>query len=743
MNRCWRVSAVSGLSPPGGKFARRNKRGFRRWPHLVLFFLVLLGSGVGWAVRDRAAREAEAAQQKGARQGKVAGQVEPDPGRGRPVGGRAEVDRGPGSGARTGRGGRWQAARPTPRPREQGATGKLRDLQMVARLEDVSLTERYVYAGRGTAHNEGRPDPLRGGVSRLWGERRNAPPGGGGTAARSTGAGRRPGRGPGRLGRQGAPASPRPVETVVGSLSVAVDPDPWRVSVRHAAAVGDRESLVRLANAPDTARHPPQSQFLISIQLRRFDQLELALGLLERACEIHPSDFWIHYELASNSRLVRPARLEAALRHGIAARALRPRSAGTGSNLGQVLQDQKKLDEAITCFKKAIEVDPNHVPAHVNLANLLLGKPEEAITHYRKAIELDPNFADAYFNLGNTLRDQFVASRDPKKRSEAIACYKKAIEIDPKHAGVYINLGNALANREELEERIVCYKKAIEIDPAYDAPYFNLRQTLRGTGLGIAHQTVREQKEAEAIAWFRGVAERNTTVPEAHIQLARLLKEHGKLDEATAACRAAINHLPKNADACNKLGATLCDDLKAYDSAIECFRTATKLDPKHPYASRNLGYALTQKGWDLVNRLDPKRRDPKRALEAVQEAVQLATQDGMGWQRTSGVDPVPERRLAGQHRGGAEKSCKLQQGGRRRRRQLIVLALAHARLAAQEGLPDKEREHHKAAARRWFDQADKQIDSWLRVRPGDLVGQAIWDFRAEAREMIGTNDSKK
>ena len=28
-----------------------------RWPRLVLFFLVLLGSGVGWAVRDRAARK--------------------------------------------------------------------------------------------------------------------------------------------------------------------------------------------------------------------------------------------------------------------------------------------------------------------------------------------------------------------------------------------------------------------------------------------------------------------------------------------------------------------------------------------------------------------------------------------------------------------------------------------------------------------------------------------------------------
>ena len=39
-------------------------------------------------------------------------------------------------------------------------------------------------------------------------------------------------------------------------------------------------------------------------------------------------------------------------------------------------------------------------------------------------------------------------------------------------------------------------------------------------------------------------------------------------------------------------------------------------------------------------------------------------------------------------------------------------------------------------ARRWFDQADMQIDRWWRVRPGHEVGQGIWDFRAEAAELL-------
>src|SRR5437588_275091 len=57
------------------KFARRNKGGLAV-AALMLFFLVLLGSGAGWALRDRSARAGDAARQQGERQGKVGGQVE-------------------------------------------------------------------------------------------------------------------------------------------------------------------------------------------------------------------------------------------------------------------------------------------------------------------------------------------------------------------------------------------------------------------------------------------------------------------------------------------------------------------------------------------------------------------------------------------------------------------------------------------------------------------------------------------
>src|SRR5439155_590671 len=159
---------------------------------------------------------------------------------------------------------------------------------------------------------------------------------------------------------------------------------------------------------------------LLAHGLRSVEQLEPAIVLLERASEAHPADFWIHFQLGSLNRALRPKRSEAAVRHYSIARALRPRSGATWHNLGVALRDQKKLDEAIACYHNAIELDPKSAFAHNNLGNSLRSqkKVDDAIACYRTAIELDPKYAVAHFNLGTALRDL-------EKVDEAIASYQK------------------------------------------------------------------------------------------------------------------------------------------------------------------------------------------------------------------------------------------------------------------------------------------------------------------------------
>jgi tetratricopeptide (TPR) repeat protein len=361
--------------------------------------------------------------------------------------------------------------------------------------------------------------------------------------------------------------------------------------------------------------------------------------------------------------------------------AVRPATSAAYNNLGVVLAAQKKREEAIAAYHRAIDLQPKNVRAHTNLGVALAvqGQPDEAIAAFRKAIAIAPNYAPAYYKLGLALKAQ-------RKPDEAIAAYRKAIEHDAKHARAYFNLGVALREQNQLPEAVAAYRKTIALD-ATDA--------------------------------------------DAHCNLGVLLKHLGQLDEAIASYRKAIEHNPKHALAYSNLGIALREQHKLPE-AIASYRKAIELDPKRATAHQQLALVL-------ATCPDPKVRDPRLAVEHAKKGVELQPQGVVAWQVLGWA----------QYRAGAwresiaalEKSCTLENGGDSG--QWVVLALAHAKLATQEDLPEEEREHHKAEARRRYEQADKRIDSLWPVRPRDSMGQAIWDFRAEARALLGAEDGQK
>lgn len=91
--------------------------------------------------------------------------------------------------------------------------------------------------------------------------------------------------------------------------------------------------------------------------------------------------------------------------------------------------------EAREAYLKAIELEPAHADAHVNLGRLLHagGSAAAAADHYRKAIEANPAHSIAAFNLG-------VALEDLKLSEEAALAYRLALQADPSCADAHYNL---------------------------------------------------------------------------------------------------------------------------------------------------------------------------------------------------------------------------------------------------------------------------------------------------------------
>lgn len=91
--------------------------------------------------------------------------------------------------------------------------------------------------------------------------------------------------------------------------------------------------------------------------------------------------------------------------------------------------------QARDAYRRALELDPNHADARVNLGRLLheAGHARAAEVHYRLALAARPKDATAAFNLG-------VALEDVGRPAEAIAAYEQALASDPQIADAHFNL---------------------------------------------------------------------------------------------------------------------------------------------------------------------------------------------------------------------------------------------------------------------------------------------------------------
>lgn len=93
--------------------------------------------------------------------------------------------------------------------------------------------------------------------------------------------------------------------------------------------------------------------------------------------------------------------------------------------------------EARDAYRRALELDPAHFDARVNLGRLLheAGEVAAAEANYRLALGSRPGDATASFNLG-------VALEDLRRLAEAAHAYETALHADPDYADAHYNLAH-------------------------------------------------------------------------------------------------------------------------------------------------------------------------------------------------------------------------------------------------------------------------------------------------------------
>jgi tetratricopeptide (TPR) repeat protein len=117
------------------------------------------------------------------------------------------------------------------------------------------------------------------------------------------------------------------------------------------------------------------------------------------------------------------------------------------NNLGMILDDQGRLDEAVAMYSQALRLKPDLAEAHNNLTASLvgLGRLEEARRHIVEAIRLRPRYQPFYVTLAMILEGQ-------GKIDEAVALYRKFLAVWPGYVEAKLNLASLLVQQGHREE---------------------------------------------------------------------------------------------------------------------------------------------------------------------------------------------------------------------------------------------------------------------------------------------------
>ncbi|KAJ8032021.1 Transmembrane and TPR repeat-containing protein 2 [Holothuria leucospilota] len=137
--------------------------------------------------------------------------------------------------------------------------------------------------------------------------------------------------------------------------------------------------------------------------------------------------------------------------------------------LGETYFHLHQLKEAEFWYKKSLEAKPDHVPAHLTYANLLskTNRGLQAENLLKEALVLDPSNANVYRHYGQLLNER-------GRHKDAASYYQKAFDLKPDDFEIAFNLANALRQAGDSEAAEFYYWKASELKPDEAHTHMNL-----------------------------------------------------------------------------------------------------------------------------------------------------------------------------------------------------------------------------------------------------------------------------
>jgi tetratricopeptide (TPR) repeat protein len=298
---------------------------------------------------------------------------------------------------------------------------------------------------------------------------------------------------------------------------------------------GRHERVIELAQVGRGTRSP--FRLFDAIEARALEALgreDEADALLASALATNPDDPDLLSAYAERLRKQgKDADAETALIRAVAKSPFHQRAR---RQLGQLLQESGRSQDAVKVYEEMLRIMPDDAETHYAIGSVLLEEdPTAALPHLEEASRLAPSQTRFLTSLG-------VAYLKTGRRSEAEATLRRAIVLSPDDPNIRNNLGIVLIQSRRFGEAIDELNALVEKHPEFIAARNNLAIALAETGdLAGAERQVRRAIETKP------------NYLDALLTLAAILDRGGQLDEEYAVLRRAFELSPERTDVRNRL----------------------------------------------------------------------------------------------------------------------------------------------------------------------------------------------
>jgi tetratricopeptide (TPR) repeat protein len=212
---------------------------------------------------------------------------------------------------------------------------------------------------------------------------------------------------------------------------------------------------------------------------------------------------------------------------------------------------------------------PGDERAQFNLGNYYFGQQEldQALSHYKKAVELAPNYSQAYNLLGYCYRQKgdFTSSEE---------AFKKYIELIPNDPNPYDSYAELLLKMGRYDESIAQYRKALSIDPHFIPSHFGISADLMYSG--------KTQDAAAELQAMADQARNDGELRTAYFGMAVLASDSGKYEQALAAMDKEFAVAEKKGDVSSMAAdlqakGNILEQMQKHDAAAKEFDRSLKL----------------------------------------------------------------------------------------------------------------------------------------------------------------------